>query len=139
MDTSTSTSRRTSIVTPNQGRHYTLGDMHAVFKADGAETDSRYSISEWWLEPNGKGPGEHMHPEDHVFYVIEGTVSLFLNGQWCDAERGTYALIPGGNTHTFENRGSVRCGFMSVNVPGGFELKIPSMVQWFEEHPPRTG
>ncbi|MCI0338514.1 MAG: cupin domain-containing protein [Acidobacteria bacterium] len=58
-----------------------------------------------------------------------------MNGQWCDAERGTYALIPGGIPHDFENRGSVRCGFMSLNVPGGFELSIPSIVQWFEEHP----
>ena len=28
-----------------------MGRISAVFKADDAETESRYSISEWWLEP----------------------------------------------------------------------------------------
>ena len=139
MDTSTSTSRKALIVTPDQGRHYSMGRMRAVFKADCSETDSLYSISEWWLEPNTSGPGTHLHPEDHIFYVIEGTVCLFVNEEWCDAERGTYALIPGGTPHSFENRGSVRCGFISLNFPGGFELKIPGIVEWFEENPPGPG
>jgi mannose-6-phosphate isomerase-like protein (cupin superfamily) len=109
--------------------------MRAVFKADGVETDSCYSISEWWLEPNTKGPGTHFHPEDHIFFVIEGTVSLFVDGQWSDAARGTYAIIPGGTPHDFENRGPVRCGFMSLNAPGGFELSMPGIVQWFDANP----
>jgi hypothetical protein len=67
--------------------------MRAVFMADNAETDSHYSISEWWLEPNTKGPGVHAHPEDHVFYVIR------------------------------------------LNVPGGFELSMPHIVQWFAANP----
>ena len=33
-----------------------MGRISARFKADGAETAGRYSISEWWLEPNTKGP-----------------------------------------------------------------------------------
>jgi mannose-6-phosphate isomerase-like protein (cupin superfamily) len=109
--------------------------MSAVFIADTAETDSRYSVSEWWLDPNTQGPGTHSHPEDHVFYVIEGTVSIVIDGEWSHAERGTYALIPGGTPHTFENRGAVRCGFISLNVPGGFELAMPNIVQWLVANP----
>ena len=51
---------------------------------------------EWWLDPNTKGPGTHAHPEDHVFYIIEGTVSIAIDGEWFDAARGSYASIPGG-------------------------------------------
>lgn len=109
--------------------------MHAVFKADTAETDSRYSVSEWWLEPNTKGPGTHAHPEDHVFYVIEGTVSILIDGAWFQAVQGSYALIPGGTPHDFENHGTARCGFISLNVPGGFELRLPDIVQWFAANP----
>ena len=36
-----------------------MGRIGAVFKADGEETAGRYSISEWWLEPNTQGPGAH--------------------------------------------------------------------------------
>ena len=39
----------------------------------------RYSISEFWLELRTRGPGVHAHPEDHVFYVIAGTLSLRVN------------------------------------------------------------
>ena len=44
-----------------------MGRITALFLADGSETDARYSISEWWLEPNTKGPGPHSHAEDDVF------------------------------------------------------------------------
>ncbi|HEY4367799.1 MAG TPA: cupin domain-containing protein [Steroidobacteraceae bacterium] len=123
------------IIAPDRGRHYSMGRMSAIFKADCAETESRYSISEWWLEPKTKGPGTHAHPEDHIFYVIEGNLSLLVNGEWLLAERGTYAIIPGGTPHNFENRGSARCGFMSLNAPGGFELKMPAIVQHLSDNP----
>jgi hypothetical protein len=31
-----------------------MGRIQSVFKADGAETADRYSISEWWLDPETK-------------------------------------------------------------------------------------
>jgi quercetin dioxygenase-like cupin family protein len=113
-----------------------MGRMSAVFKADGDETRMGYSISEWWLEPNTRGPGTHAHPEDHVFYVIEGTLSVLVEGRWSDACRGSYILIPGGKPHDFENRGRDRAGFISLNVPGGFEAAIPGIVEWFAANPP---
>lgn len=126
---------RALIVAADRGRRYSMGRMSAIFKADCAETESRYSISEWWLEPNTKGPGTHSHPEDHIFYVIEGSLNLFMDGEWYLAERGAYAIIPGGTPHTFENRGDARCGFMSLNAPGGFELRMPGIVEYLAEHP----
>ena len=59
------------------GRSYQVGPMQAVFKADGAETDDRYCVSEWWLEPGDSGPGPHSHEDNvEIFYVIEGTMSF---------------------------------------------------------------
>lgn len=135
MSSATPSVRKALILAPGQGRLYAMGRMSAVFKADIAETDSRYSVSEWWLEPNTKGPGMHAHPEDHVFYVIEGTVSILIDGAWFQAVQGAYALIPGGTPHDFENHGSAACGFISLNVPGGFELKLPDIVRWFAANP----
>ena len=112
-----------------------MGRMRAIFFADGKETDSRYSISEWWLEPRTPGVGPHSNPEDHILYVLAGTVSLLIDDKWTDATRGCYAVIPGGITHAFENRGSEECGFISINAPGGFEQKMPDIVKWFAEHP----
>ncbi|MEO8306968.1 MAG: cupin domain-containing protein [Pseudomonadota bacterium] len=127
--------RKPLIVRPEQGRKYDMGRMRAVFFADGAETASRYSISEWWLEPRTRGPGTHSHADDHIFYVIVGTLSMFIDGERNDAPRGSYALIPGGIPHDFENRGEEECGFISINVPAGFEQMMPRIVQWFRENP----
>ena len=68
--------RKAVFLGPGEGRSYPMGRIAAVFKADESESESRYSISEWWLEPHTQGPGPHSHPEDDIFYVIEGTMSV---------------------------------------------------------------
>jgi quercetin dioxygenase-like cupin family protein len=127
--------RKALIVRPDQGRRYGMGRMRALFLADGKETDDRYSISEWWLEPRTPGPGTHSHEDDHIFYVLAGTLSLFVDGEWTEAPRGCCAVIPGGTAHNFENRSVQECGFLSINTPGGFEEDLPGMVKWFEQSP----
>jgi quercetin dioxygenase-like cupin family protein len=116
--------RKPIVLLPEQGRVYAMGRMRAIFKADANETAGRYSVSEWWLEPYTRGPEVHSHPEDHVFYVIAGNLSLCLNDEWSHVTKGTYAVIPGGTPHTFENQGSVPAGFIAFNSPGGFEAKM---------------
>ena len=112
-----------------------MGRIAAVFKADGVETGDRYSISEWWLEPHTQGPGAHSHPEDDVFYAIEGTMSFLVDGKWLDAPKGSFVLVPGGVTHDFENRSEARAGVLNLSIPGNFEEHMPGIVQWFAEHP----
>ena len=98
--------------------------MTAVFKADRSETAGNYSVSEWWLEPRTRGPQVHFHDEDHVYYVLAGTLSLCLNDDWSHVAQGTCIVIPGGTPHTFENQGLVTAGFLSFNSPGGFEERM---------------
>jgi len=131
-------SRKAVILGPNEGRAYAMGRIGAVFKADGGETESRYSISEWWLEPDTQGPGAHSHPEDDVFYVIEGTMSLLVGEGWTDAAKGSFVLVPGGITHDFENRSNARAGVLNFSFPGNFEQDMTGIVQWFKENPPKS-
>ncbi len=113
-----------------------MGRISALFKADGAETAGRYSISEWWLDPHTQGPGAHSHPEDDVFFVLEGTMSFLVRDEWVDAPTGSFVLVPGGVTHDFENRGEKRAGVLNVSAPGDFEAHMPDIADWFAEHPP---
>lgn len=124
------------ILRPGEGRSYPMGRIFALFKADGDETESRYSISEWWLESNTQGPGPHEHAEDDVFFVIEGTMSFLVNGEWVDAPKGSFVLVPGGSTHDFENRSFARAGVLNFSIPGNFEEEMPAIAQWFADHPP---
>ena len=123
--------REPIILRPGAGRAYRMGRLDAIFKADGDESAGRYSISEWWLEPKTKGPGAHSHDEDDVFYVLEGTMSFFIDDRWLDAEKGSFVLVPGGTLHDFENRSDVRAGMLNVSAPGPFEPDMPDIAEWF--------
>jgi len=131
-----STTRAALFLAPGEGRDYPMGRISALFKADGAETAGGYSISEWWLEPHTQGPGAHSHPEDDVFYVLEGTMSFLVDGSWVDAPKGSFVLAPAGMTHDFENRGDVRAGVLNFSAPGNFEQHMPGIAEWFTNNPP---
>jgi quercetin dioxygenase-like cupin family protein len=135
-DPSSPPPRNVMVLRPGEGRTYAMGRISAIFKADGDETKNQYAISEWWLEPHTQGPGPHSHPEDDVFFVIEGTMSFLVDGSWIDAPKGSFVLVPGGSTHDFENRSSARAGALNFSVPGCFEQEMPGIAQWFAEHPP---
>src|SRR5262250_1920790 len=93
--------RKPIVLGPGQGRSYPMGRISAVFKADERETESRYSVSEWWLEPKTQGPGAHSHAEDDLFYVIEGVMSIRAGEDWFECPKGSFVLAPGGATHDF--------------------------------------
>ena len=118
-------------LSPGEGRTYAMGPLTAVFKADGDETRGRYSISEWWIEPHTRGPGAHEHEEDDVFFVLEGTMSFFVGGQWIDAPKGSLVIAPAGSPHDFENRTSERAGALNLSVPGDFEPNMEGIAAWF--------
>ncbi|MEQ1950526.1 cupin domain-containing protein [Mesorhizobium yinganensis] len=122
------------VLGPGEGRCYAMPAMRAVFKADGAETGNRCSVSEWWVEPHCAGPGAHSHEaNDEIFYVIEGTALVMVGDRWIDAQRGSFVFIPAGTTHDFANRTGKPAGPFNVFVPGGFETNMQGIVKWFEE------
>ncbi|WP_027133614.1 cupin domain-containing protein [Geminicoccus roseus] len=122
---------------PGQGRTYPLGGMTAVFKADGAETGDRYSVSEWWLEPHSTGPGAHAHDRnDEVFYVLEGVASILVGDIWHEAPQGSFLRIPATVRHDFQNRSDGRIGLLNFFIPGGFEQNMPAIAAWFAANPP---
>ncbi len=123
------------VLTAGQGRTYHCGSMTAIFKADENETNEKYSVSEWWLEPSSEGPGAHSHDDnDEVFYVLEGTVSFLISDSWMDANKGTFIRIPAKMMHDFANRTNKKAGVLNFFTPGGFERNMPSIVQWFEDN-----
>jgi hypothetical protein len=90
-DILTAASRHPVILPPGAGRAYPMGHWGCVQSR--RRRDSRqYSISEWWLEPNTRGPGAHSHPEDDVFYVSRRHDERFGRGI-VDARR-TRVLCP---------------------------------------------
>lgn len=131
------TERRPVVLAPGEGRSYAMGEqVSTVFKADGDETATAYSISEWWLDPHTKGPGAHSHSEDDVFFMLGGTMTFLLGEEWLEAAGGSFVLVPGGVTHAFENRSDTRAGFLNISAPGDFELHMPGIAEWFRQRTP---
>ena len=123
------------VLMPGEGRSYDCGTMRAVFKADGAETGDRYSVSEWWLEPHSTGPGAHSHEaNDELFLVLAGRPSVLVGETWHDLPAGGFLMIPAGTVHDFENRTDAPAGLFNVFVPGGFEPMMPAIVAWFRDN-----
>ena len=57
------------LLNADEGRRYEMGGMTAIFKADEAETDSGYAVSEWVLEAGFDGGGPHRHAaNDEIFF-----------------------------------------------------------------------
>lgn len=114
-----------------------MGPITAIFKADGEETEGKYSISEWWLEPKTKGPGAHSHAEDDIFFVIEGEMHFLVDDKWVVATKGDFVLVPAGIIHDFENRSAKKSGVLNISTPGNFEQYMPDIVAWFQKNPPQ--
>lgn len=118
------------VLPPGAGRAYELGPLRGVFKADGPETDDRYCVSEWSVEPGKAGPGPHHHEaNEELFLVTEGTLSFLVGEQWIDAPRGTFLRVPAGVTHDFANRTAEPATAFNVFVPGGFEAPFREWVE----------
>ena len=83
------------------------------------------------VDPHTKGPGPHSHPEDDVFYILAGTMSVLVGEEWIEASTGSFVLAPANVTHNFENRGSERAGMLNVSAPGNFEERMPDIARWF--------
>jgi mannose-6-phosphate isomerase-like protein (cupin superfamily) len=138
----TATARDPIVLPPGAGRSSHAGPMHALFKADGLETDDRYCVSEWWLEAGQPGPGPHAHEaNEELFYVIEGTMSFLVGAEWVAAPRGSFLRIPAGTTHDFRNPSGARAGVLNVHIPGGFETMMPRIVAYMQDRagPPGAG
>lgn len=117
------------------GRTYPLGKMYAVFKAD-SETEGRYSVSEWWMQPGFAGVGAHSHEDnDEIFYVLDGNAEILAGEEWVQGSKGAFVRIPRGVTHDFRNTSGGEAGLLNFFIPGDFERLMPSIVNWFAENP----
>ena len=84
------------------------------------------------MDPGKPGPGAHAHENnEELFYVIEGTLTFLVGDQYVDTTAGTLLRVPPGVTHDFENRTARRAGALNVFIPGGFESKMPTIVEWY--------
>jgi quercetin dioxygenase-like cupin family protein len=123
-------SRNPLINTPPQGRTIAVvGDVYR-FLATGEDTNGKYALWEALVPPGG-GPPPHVHSrEEEGFYILEGEITLTINGERVVAMAGMFANMPVGTPHSFKNESNKPARMLISVAPAGlekmfFEVGVP--------------
>ena len=112
-------------------------------KLTGAQTGGRFAIWEGVL-PRDAAPPLHTHPQDETFYVLDGTVAVWVGGASGPArhcEGGAAIFVPGGVAHSFRVV-SDTARILFLSVPAGIEEFVHARAepaQWPWLQPPPDG
>lgn len=73
-------------------------------------------------EPPGGGPPLHTHAtEDEYFLVLEGEITVYINGKIVVAKSGESAFVPRGAAHCFKNCSTREARVLVLFTPGYIE------------------
>jgi quercetin dioxygenase-like cupin family protein len=113
--------RTVRVVRPGEGQTLAVvGDLYTVLAA-GEDTQERYALLHA-LVPPGSGPPPHIHRrEEEGFYVLEGELTFWADGQRLTTGPGTFLNLPVGSLHHFKNEGSRPAQMLILVAPAGLE------------------
>jgi mannose-6-phosphate isomerase-like protein (cupin superfamily) len=91
-----------------------------VFKATSAQTNGQYWLAEQTSRLNYASP-VHVHGlEDETFHVLDGTLTLEIDGQPYLLEQGATLFAPRGLPHSYKVE-SQEARWLVLGTPGGFD------------------
>ena len=103
----------------DEGEAIWLLGMLQTIKIGRQDTDGAYGLVEV-VVPAGVGSPWHVHPEeDEWFYVLEGELTIWVDGETHVAPAGSFVLGPRDIPHTFIVS-SETARFLLVTEPGDF-------------------
>ena len=114
------------LIPPNEGILLTAG---IVCKVSTVSTNGAYTVLELSL-PAGAGAPMHIHErEDEVFYILEGSCEILINGESHLAETGAVVVLPKNTAHAFRNIGETPNRILITATPGGLDTYFQEMAQ----------
>jgi quercetin dioxygenase-like cupin family protein len=109
------------VLAAGEGRAYWVwGDRYRL-KITGAQTDGAYAVVECEVGPQSGTPPHIHHAEDETFYILDGTLTLWIEGEAVQAGAGSYIAIPRGVVHAWKNESGGQVRMLTSVVPAGFE------------------
>ena len=82
-------------------------------------TGGALSVLMAWHKP-GEGPPDHVHfNQEEIFFILEGTYELAIDGHTTTARAGTIVFIPRNVVHRFRNVGDTTARMLDWSLPGG--------------------
>lgn len=106
---------------PEAGAAYWLVGHKYVLKVRGTDTGGGMAMVHATL-PHAPGPPPHVHTrEDEVFYVLDGEITVMLDGQVSKAGPGSTVMLPRNVKHTFWNESGETAHMLIHSTPSGLE------------------
>jgi quercetin dioxygenase-like cupin family protein len=126
------------IVKPEEAQVYNMLAGEAHLLVTGEQSNGAFFMGRFREDP-GFMTHYHYHPNtDEQFYIIDGTLSVYVDDQWHDLLPGTLAVLPKGKPHAQGNRSDKPVHFIGSGAPAGFEKFFPAVDALMKRQKPGT-
>lgn len=99
------------------GMGHIEGEFWEVFTRATVGTEALRLLVQWY-PPGGRTRNHPVHLDfEQAYYVVSGTMTLFLDEEEYDAPAGTFIFIPRGTPHYHQNDSDEPMVFLTINVP----------------------
>ena len=108
-----------------------LGNLFTV-KATGEQTHGHFAMLEQVCA--GAPAPMHLHEnEEEAFYLLTGSVDLYLGDDVQQLEAGAFCIVPRGTPHSFTSTSAEPARLLVLVSPSGFERFFAEVEQHFPE------
>jgi len=108
-----------------------------VFKALAELDDGDFSLMERTLPPGGRRPPPHRHTNcSEAYFVLDGVVSVIVEGEELTVGPEGFVLVPRGTAHTFGNAGHDEARLLVIHAPAMDAYFADLHDLWNREEPP---
>lgn len=120
--------QRYAFLEPQAGRSYDWSADHAFVKVSAGDTGGAYTLMEDNLKPNF-ALGLHLHRQHaETFYILDGAVDFFVDGDWMTARAGACLHVPPGLPHaSMVSDPAVRTRMLMIFQPAGFDQYLSAL------------
>jgi mannose-6-phosphate isomerase-like protein (cupin superfamily) len=112
-------SLRPAVVSLDQAQALVAFGLHMRVLLSTESAGGLTSIVIKWHEP-GEGAPDHVHfSQEEVFFIIEGTYEVTVNGGTSIIGPNSLVFLPRNTVHRFKNIGSAKACMLEWTMPGG--------------------
>lgn len=126
------------VLGPGEGiTQFAARDSVMVFKAVAAQDGGDLSVMERTLAPRARRPPPHRHLNcSEAYFVLDGLVSVVVEGEATNVGPEGFVLVPRGTSHTFGNGGEVEARLLVMHASAMDPYFAGLHALWSRAQPP---
>jgi len=128
--------RHTLVRLPEETPSLDLLGVRIKTLVSSADTGGAWALIDYTAPPLFRGPIPHWHGRTaELFHVLEGTLTMWLEGRTIHLPVGGSVLVPPGTLHQFSNTSPDPVRFLAQFSPGGLEDYFLELAELVAEEP----